>query len=102
MAKYLYVYYGGMSGGTPAEQEKSMKAWTAWFTKMGKAVVDMGTPTGPGKKVTKNSVRAVGANPVTGYSVIQASNIDKAADMAKDCPIMDEGGSIAIYEALPM
>ncbi len=102
MAKYLLVYYGGMSGSTPAEQEKSMKAWTAWFTKMGKALVDMGAPTGPGKKVSKGSVRAVGANPVTGYSVIQTATIDKAVDMAKECPIMNEGGSIAIYEALPM
>ena len=102
MTKYLFVYYGGMSGSTPAEQEKSMKVWTAWFTGMGKALVDMGAPTEPGKKVSKTGVRAIGANPVTGYSIIQAANIDKAVDMAKACPIMDEGGSIAIYEALPM
>jgi hypothetical protein len=102
MTKYLFVYYGGMSGSTPSEQEKSMKAWTAWFTSMGKAVVDMGAPTAPGKKVSKTGVRAVGANPVTGYSVIQATDMDAAVKMAKACPTMKEDASIAIYEVLPM
>jgi hypothetical protein len=102
MKKYLFVYYGGMSGGTPAEQEKSMKAWTDWFGRMGKAVVDMGAPTAPAKKVSKTGVRAIGANPLTGYTVIQAATVGRAVTLAKDCPIIGEGGSIAVYEALPM
>ncbi len=103
MANYLFVYYGGMMTATPAEQKKSMDAWMAWFGKLGQAVVDAGAPTKPGKIVAKSGVRAIGAaNPVTGYSVIKARSVGAAVAMAKDCPIIPEGGRIAIYESLPM
>ena len=47
MPNYLFVYYG--MDDDEALQEKEMEIWTAWFDKLGKAVVDMGAPTKPGK-----------------------------------------------------
>jgi hypothetical protein len=102
VANYLFVYYGGMVAATPAEQKKSMDAWMAWFGKMGKAVVDIGAPTKPGKTVGRAGARATGANPVTGYSIIKADSLDAAVDMAKGSPGIKEGGKIAVYEILPM
>jgi hypothetical protein len=103
MAKYLYVYYGGMMAETPAQQKKSMDMWMAWFGKLGKSVVDAGAPTKPGKTVGKAGVRATGAaNPVTGYSIVQAASLDAATEMAKGCSSIPEGGKIAVYELLPM
>ena len=40
-----------------------------------------------------------GANPLSGYSIVSADNIDAAVDMAKGCPILEGGGSIAVAEA---
>ena len=102
MANYLFVYYGGMMAATPAEQKKSMEVWMAWFGKLGKAVVDGGAPTKPGKIVSKGSAKSIGANPVTGYSIIKADNLDAAVLMAKGCPSIPDGGQVAVYELLPM
>jgi hypothetical protein len=102
MAKFLLVYYGGMMAATPAEQKKSMDAWMGWFGKLGKAVVDAGAPTKPGKIVGKGGNKAIGADPVTGYSIIQANNLDAALTLAKGCPSIPEGGTVAVYELMPM
>jgi len=102
MANYLLVYYGGMMAATPAKQKKSMDAWMGWFGKLAKAVVDAGAPTKPGKLVIKSGAKAISANPVTGYSIIKADNLDAAVLMAKGCPSLVEGGQVAVYEITPM
>jgi hypothetical protein len=102
MAKFLYVYYGGAMAATPAEQKKSMDAWMGWFKKLGKAVTDIGAATRPGKIVGKGAPAAIGANPVTGYSVIEAKDLNAALALAKDCPNIAAGGQVAVYEILPM
>jgi hypothetical protein len=102
MSNYLFVYYGRMMATTPAEQKKSMDVWMEWFGKLGKAVVDGGAPTKPGKIVSKSGVKAISQNMVSGYSIIKADNLDGAVSMAKTCPIIPEGGQIGIYEVLPM
>ncbi len=103
MGNYLFVYYGDMGmAATPAEQKKSMDAWMGWFGKMGKAVVDGGAPTKPGKIVSKSGARAISANPVTGYTIIKAANLDAAVLMAKGCPSIPADGQVAVYELLPM
>ena len=104
MKKYLFVFYGGMtpSTSTPAQQKKEMDAWMGWFGKMGKAVVQNGGPTMPGKIVRSSGVRAIGKDPVTGYSIIQAKDLAAAVEMAKGCPSIPQGGSVAIYENMEM
>jgi len=72
--------------------EKSMATRLAWFGKLGKAVVDAGAPTMPGKNVSAAGVESVGTKPVTGYSILQAENIDAAIAMAKSGSALADGG----------
>jgi hypothetical protein len=102
MVNWLFVYYGGMMATTPEEQKKSMDAWKGWFGKLGKAIVDGGAPTKPCTIVSKSGTSAIGANPVTGYTIIQADTLDAAVVMANGCPSIPEDGQVAIYELLPM
>ena len=104
MHKYLFVFYGGLTPdtSTPAQQKKEMDAWMGWFGKMGKAVVQNGGPAMPGKIVSKSGVRAIGKDPVTGYSIIQAKDLAAAVEMAKGCPSIPEGGKVAVYETMAM
>ena len=46
--------------------------------------------------------KAINANPVTGYSIIKADNLDTAVVMAKGCPGIPDGGKVAFYAILPM
>jgi hypothetical protein len=103
MAKYLVAYTGGGMAATPEEQQKAMDAWMGWFASLGDAVVDAGAPFGPSAAINSNgAVTDRGPSQLTGYSVISADNLDDATSKAKGCPILTNGGSVEIYEALPM
>jgi hypothetical protein len=96
---YLYVYYGGMSSTpTPEQQKQSMEIWTKWFEKLGKAMVEMGAPTKPGKTVTKAGARNTGASGVAGYSIIKANNLGAAVNLAKSHPDIQRGMKIEVYQ----
>ena len=43
-----------------------------------------------------------GANPVSGFTIVSADSMDEAVDMAKGCPIMDDGGSVEVAEMFEM
>lgn len=104
MAKYLFVYHGGGHPQSKAEVAKVMAAWGQWFGSMGAAVVDGGNPVGKSSTVQSNGSVASngGANPVSGYSLIEASNLDDALAKAKRCPVLTAGGSVEVAEAIDM
>ena len=103
MPKYVFAYHGGKKPETPEAGEKVMAAWNAWFADMGPAVADPGHPVGLSKTVSAAGVSDNGgSNPLSGLSVIEAADIGKAADLAKGCPIITDGGSIEIAEVLAM
>jgi hypothetical protein len=104
VTKFLFVYYGGMMAATPAAQKKSMEAWMGWFKGMGKGLADMGASTKPGgMMVGKGGAKAIAmGDMVTGYSVVMTDNMDAAVKMAKGSPSMPDGGSVAVYELMPM
>ncbi len=43
-----------------------------------------------------------GANPVSGYSLIEAKDYEEAVTKAKGCPILTGGGSVEVAEAFDM
>ncbi len=102
MAKFVFAYHGGKMAETPEEGQKVMAAWQAWFEQLGAAVVNGGNPVGMSKTVSADGVEDNGgANPLSGYSIVQADNIDAACEMAKGCPILDHG-TVEVAEAMEM
>ena len=105
MPKYVFAYHGG-SGmpETEAEQAQLMEAWGAWFATMGDAVVDGGNPVG--RAVTVAADRSTtddgGPNPLTGYTLVSAADMDAALALAKGCPVLDGGGSVEVAETVDM
>jgi len=104
MAKYLFVFHGGKHPETKEEQAKEMDAWGQWFGSMGSAVIDGGNPVGI--STTINSDGSVtndgGSNPASGYTLIEASDVEDAIGKAKLCPILACGGNIELAEACDM
>jgi hypothetical protein len=105
MANYVLLFTGGSSGRTEAERAKVMEAWGGWFGKLGDKVVDAGNPFAAEVKMVSNggSVHegALG-DPATGYSILKASSLNAAADLAKGCPVLQSGGKVTVYEITPM
>ncbi len=104
MAQFIFAYHGGKSPETPEEGEKVMAAWGAWFGGLGDAIVQPGAPLGMSKTVNGSGVTDDGgANPVSGYSVVDAADMDAAVTMAKGCPmVVDGSGSVEVAELLEM
>ncbi len=103
MSKYVLAYTGGAMGASPEEQQKAMEAWMGWFGSLGAAVLDAGNPFGPGSTVASDgSVTEGGTSQLTGYSIIEADSLSAAAQSAKGCPVLSSGGSIEVYEAMPI
>ena len=73
-----------------------------WFGSMGSSAVDSGNPVDDSSTVQSNGVVAGdgGANPASGYSPIEVSNLDKALEKAKNCPVLVGDGSVAVAEAM--
>jgi hypothetical protein len=100
MATYLLAYHGGGMPESEAERAKVMEEWGQWFGALGSNLVDGGNPVGqsrtiaPGGSVSEGG----GANPVSGYSVINADTMDAALAAVKGCPLLQSGGSIEVCE----
>jgi hypothetical protein len=104
MTKFLYVYHGGGMPETKEEQARAMDLWGKWFAGMGAAIVDGGNPVGKSSTVLgdKSVVGNGGANPSSGYSIVQAETLEDALTMAKGCPILLHKGSVEVAPIIDM
>ena len=103
MKKFLVLYSGGKAPTTPQEGEASMKAWQAWFGRLGKAVVEAGAPVGASKTLSSSGIRdGSDGNVSNGYSILQADDLGGAAKILKDCPIIADGGKVHVFDLMAM
>ena len=103
MTQFLYVYHGGSMPETPEAGEAVMKQWMDWMGTLGAKLVTPGNPVGKSWTVDGNGAReGGGANPTSGWSVVEAASLAEAVEMAKGSPqATDPGGSIEVAEILP-
>jgi hypothetical protein len=104
MPQFIYAYHGGKTPETAEEGAKQMALWEKWFGEMGEAVVIPGNPVGMSKTVSASGVEDHGgANPLSGFTLIDAPDIDAATDMAMGCPmIVDGSGTIEVAPIIEM
>ncbi len=102
MPKFIFAYHGGKMAETPEEGAAQMALWQKWFETLGASVVDGGNPVGQSYTVSDSGVVGDGgANPVSGYTLVNADTIDAACEMAKGCPMVQTGtGSVEVAEAM--
>ena len=99
MANYLLVYYGGGMPASEEEGKKVMAAWGEWMQACGENLVDAGNPCSNSKSVSKDGVKDVSGDSVTGYSVIKADSMDNAVKAAQMVPLVVDGsGRCDVYE----
>lgn len=104
MTRYLLSYHGGKMPETKEEGDRVMKAWGDWMGALGAALADGGNPTSRSKTIAANGSVSDGggANPVAGYTIIEASDLDAAVKLAKGCPQLASGGSVEVSELIAM
>ena len=92
MANFIFAYHGGKKPETPEESAQIMAQWNTWLDSLGDAVINPGTPVGGSKIVSAGGIAGHGgANPLSGFSIISATDMDAALAIAQSCPHVDYG-----------
>jgi hypothetical protein len=96
MKKYVFLSVGYVTP-SPEIQE----AWGKWFESIGDKIIDGGSPFGAAREITRDGTKELplGLDSITGYTIINAENLEEAEKIAKTCPIIT---AIRIYEAARM
>ena len=99
MKKFVFLHFG-----FEKPTQEIMAAWGAWMGALGEAMVDPGNAVGQAKTILADGSISLGggANPVTGFTLINAADIDEAVSLAKGCPILETGGSVEVGETIDM
>jgi len=100
---YVLAFHGGKYPENPEEGARIMARWEAWMGGLGEALVNPGNPLGKAKTVSSTGVSdGGGSNPLTGFSIVAADDMDAALAMAGGCPHLDFGGTIEVAETMRM
>ena len=96
MKKFIFLSVGFVPP-TP----EIMEAWGKWFGSLADKTVDGGNHFGAGIEITRDGTKELplGLDSITGYTIINAENMDEAEKIAKTCPIIT---GIRVYEAMSM
>jgi hypothetical protein len=105
MSEFTFLFRGREYLSSPEQMQKTMEKWLVWFKDLNAKgqLKDPGHPLAPTGKVVSGKSKAVTDGPyaeskdlIGGYVVIEAPNLDAAAQISKGCPILDVGGSVEI------
>jgi hypothetical protein len=107
MAKFLFVYRGNPEAHaklTPDEMQKVMQKWTdwigegfakGWLVDAGDALTEEGKVV-HGNKVVTDGPFVESKEIVGGFSIVSADTIAAAAELAKGCPALLDGGKVEV------
>ena len=97
--------------GSPERAQASLAKWRAWIKDMadkgqlknvGAPLEWTGTVVGGNKRTVTDGPYAETKEVVGGFSIIEASDLKQAAEIASGCPILDGGGSVEVRPVLPL
>lgn len=109
MAKFMFVYRGGEHNPaemSPEEMQQVMQSWmdwiqngmqAGWLVDGGDALKPNGSVVHPDQTVTDGPF-AEAKELVGGYSMVEAADLNAAAELAKGCPMIAGGGTVEIRE----
>ena len=99
MPRYLLAYHGGHVDESQEGRERVMKEFGEWFAELGPRLIDPGNPIARAATVDGGTVSdGGGSNPVSGYTVIDADDMEAAIELVKRGPIVHGGRTVEIAE----
>jgi hypothetical protein len=101
MPKFVFVFRGG-TPDSPEAGRKLMDDWNTWLTDMGDAVADPGAAVGMSTFVDSRGNEVAAGDPVSGYMIVETTDVQVATTHAKASPILSVGGSIEIAPVVQM
>jgi len=91
MSAYLFTFRAPVDYAPSGD---AFEAWSTWQVNLGARLKDRGNPA--------FAAAALGASAagttLGGYSLIRATSLDAAVELARDCPILSHGGAVEVGE----
>ncbi|RKF18760.1 hypothetical protein DBZ36_10210 [Alginatibacterium sediminis] len=103
MPKFAIVYTGGQPPSTPEEGQQHMQKYQVWMAGLGERAVSPANPfKGTQTIAPDGSATAGSACQMSGFTIIEAEDMDQALADAKACPFLGIGGSLEVSEIMSM
>ena len=116
MSQFLYLYRMTATDrqeamGTPERAQQSMQRWMTWMQDLDAKghLKDRGQPLETTGKVVRGQSKTVTDGPYTeakdlvgGFTIVEARDINQAAELSRGCPILDGGGSVEVRPVMKM
>ncbi len=112
MKDFMFLFRGGEPAAklSPAQVQQRMQKWGTWIQELSKAgKFKSGLPLDNAAKVVSGKNRLVTDGPfaeskegVGGYLIVGARDLADAAEIAKGCPIFEEGGVVEVRPIIEM
>ena len=111
MKKFLVIYHAPiealaqMANVAPEDQAKGMDAWMQWAKKCGDSLTDMGSPLINGTQIDTQGQVTNSTKSVSGYSILQASDMEEAKKMMDGHPHLNgwhPACTIELHEFMPL
>ncbi len=90
---------------TPEQQAKGMEMWAQWAQKCGNNLHDMGSPLMNGQQLSSDGSTRESAKNVSGYSILQAENMEAAKAMLNGHPHIsgwNPDATIEVHETMAL
>lgn len=102
MPRYLLAFHGGTP---PADQHRMadfMGRWQGWAASLGEAVADDGAVLSRSIRVTDaaHGTAEPGPDRLSGFTLLDAADLEAAVQMVRGCPIFEVGGTIEVAELM--
>jgi len=111
MSEFLFLYRGGEAQRSPERMQQMMQKWMAWLKELGEKghIKDQGQPLERTGKVVRGRQKTVTDGPfaeakdvVGGYTIVQARDLEQAAELSKGCPIFEADGAVEVRPVMKM
>jgi hypothetical protein len=108
MNEFLLVFrrneVGSETQQSPEQLQEMMKQWQDWIKNIAaqnKLVSSGNRLSSDGRVVKENNVITNGPyvemkEAIGGYIIVRADSLDEAAELSKDCPILNIGGNVEV------
>lgn len=105
MTAFTFLYRGREISPSPEQMQKTTEKWLAWFKDLREKghIRDMGHPLEDSGKVVAGKSKVVQDGPfaeakdvIAGFTIVEATSLEQAAELASGCPILEAGGSVEV------
>jgi hypothetical protein len=110
MPEFVFLFRATAAGqraamGTPEQAQKSLQAWRAWIHELetNGHLKDPGQPLEMTGKVVSGKKKTVTDGPyaetkdlLLGFIIVEARDLEHAAELSMGCPMVEGGGSVEI------